>query len=195
MSMMGLIGIFMCFQFLTFFEPILADRLELDFDYDSDQVAYFYSIFTLSAFFIGLVLIIFPLKSSFPQWSAFAYFLGLIALLMMGPSNWIGLPDSEVLMGIGLFILSCCTQTLRVSSIVMILDPLKSKYPDHIHRISQLMGAYNEIIIGLSFLVTPLYSSAIYRSLGYKEVCNILAVVVLSVLIMLCFVAGVNRRG
>lgn len=177
-----------------FYEPILADRLQIDFGYNSDHVAYFFSIYTVSAFVVGLILILFPIKTRIPYWAALALILGIIGLILMGPSNWLGLPDSDILIGIGLFFLSSAVQLLRVSSIVLILHPIKSQHPSQIRRISKLLAVYNEIIIGMSFLVTPLYSAAIYKALSYEDVCNILAVVVLGVLILLILVTLIVER-
>ena len=112
------IGYFIAFSFLCFFEPVLADRLQIDFDYDSDEVAYFYSLFTISALLTGLVLALLPLKSNFPHWAAFGYVLGILSLLLMGPSDYVGLPDSTVLIGLGLFLLSSSTQLLRVAALL-----------------------------------------------------------------------------
>ena len=190
--MIGYIGIFVAFSFFTFFEPVLADRLQIDFDYDSEEVAYFYSIFTLSGFLSALVLALFPLKSNLPYWAGFAYVLGIIALILMGPNDWIGLPDSTVIIGVGLFLLSSSTQLLRVASTVMILNALKSRHPSQIHRISKLLGSLNEIIVSVTFLVTPLSSSAIYKMLGYKEICNVMAVVSCMGLLLLIVVTMVE---
>lgn len=74
----------MAFFGTSFYEPILAGNLQLDFS--SDEAAYFYSIFTISNFLINLILILFPLQKKLVYWSSFAIMSSIIAALLMGPS-------------------------------------------------------------------------------------------------------------
>ena len=174
---------------MMFYEAILGDKLQIDFGYNSDEVAYFFAIFSISAFLMASLLILFPLKYRFPEWAALALLIGVVALILMGPCSWIGLPDNQIIIASGFFLLSIANQLLRVSSLVLITNSMMKAFPGQIHQISKLLGTYNELIIGCSFFLTPLYSSGIYKALGYEYVCNILGIVVLVYLAIFLFVA------
>ena len=52
----------------AFYERVLGGKLELKYGFNSDQVAYFYSIFTVATFIANISLTFFPLKSNFLFW-------------------------------------------------------------------------------------------------------------------------------
>ena len=69
-----------------FYEPILAGQLELKYGFPTDDAAYFYSIFTISAFATNLVLTVCPLKKHFSVWSIVGLVFSVMASLLTGPS-------------------------------------------------------------------------------------------------------------
>ena len=117
--------------FITiFYEPILGGKLELKWDFTSDQVAYFYSIFTISSFCSNLYLTLFPLKKNFLLWITVSSVISILALFLMGPSRLFRIPDSLIIMGIGMGILGLSSQVYGVVIIILILEPLQRRFPD-----------------------------------------------------------------
>ena len=98
----------------TFFEPILAGKLQLEYGFNSDQVANFYSICTIATFISNLLLAVLPIKKHFLIWIALNSILIVLSLFLMGPSRLFQIPDNLMIMGIGMGLLGLTCQVYRV---------------------------------------------------------------------------------
>ncbi len=111
---MGVVGMFVGLLMGTFYEPVLGAKLAVAFDYDSDQVAYFYSIYTLATFLANLALTFAPIKSKHQIWVFASSLLAIIGALLMGPSRLLGLPDNLLLMAAGMAVLGLSAQVFSI---------------------------------------------------------------------------------
>ena len=98
----------------TFYEPILGGKLLLEYGFTSDEVAYFYSIFTISAFSTSLLLTFFPIKTQYMLWTVMSLVFSVLAVLLMGPSLLLRIPDNLITMGVGIGMLGASRQIYMV---------------------------------------------------------------------------------
>lgn len=103
---------------------------------------------------------------------------------MTGPSRLFHLPDSLVVMGVGLGILGFSCQFFGVAIVIITLEPLRKLFPDQNHRISKLYGAYRQISIGFGFFFSPFYASTVTSISSYETTCDSAAFILLIFLVI-----------
>lgn len=161
-----------------FYEPILAGQLELKYGFTTDDAAYFYSIFTISAFATNLVLTVCPLKKHFLVWSIVGLVFSVMASLLTGPSKLLSLPDSLKIMGAGIALLGITSQVLQVTMVVNTLQPLYNMFHGQNNHISTLYGAYRQMALGFAFFSCPFFASGMTSLFSYETTCDSVAFIV-----------------
>ena len=131
----------------VFFEPILAPHLQLEFGFDSAEVAFFYSIFTVTCLLSNLCLAFKPPSSHLNYWNSLST-LGLVAcLLLLGPSSLLNLPSQSLtLVAIGIAGIGVFSPIMSLSSTLLIIQPLIKAYPRVTTRVASLFGIIREIM-------------------------------------------------
>ena len=176
---MSVVGAFVGIFVAIFYEPVLGGKLELEYGFNSDQVAYFYSILTIATFASNLYLTVFPLKRHLLFWITVSTVGEIISILLMGPSRLLQLPDSLITMGIGNRLLGLICQVYGVAMVLITLEPLQKRFPGQNHRISKLFGAYRQISIGFGFFFSPFYASSVTSLSSYETTCDSVALLLL----------------
>ena len=87
----------------------------VEFDLSSDHVAYFFSIYTLSACATNILLTFFPIKRCYMLWIVMSLMVSVLSVLLMGPSPLFEIPDSLLVMGVGLEMLGVARQIYMVA--------------------------------------------------------------------------------
>ena len=87
----------------------------LEYDFTSDEVAYFYSIFTIAAFATNLVLTSFPIKTRYVLWIVISSIFSVLAVLLMGPSLLLRIPDNLITMAVGTGMMGVARQIYAVT--------------------------------------------------------------------------------
>ena len=111
----------------SFYEPTLAVKLEENYNYSSDETAYFYSIVTFSSFLLMVTFSIKPIRSHVQRWVLVGILVAIVSLLFIGPSNI--LPDNIYLMAIGTGLLGISSAILSLGTVLLLMESLKKIYP------------------------------------------------------------------
>ena len=167
-------------MFITiFYEPILGGKLLQKYDMKSDEVAYFFSIFSISVFSTNLFLTFFPLKKRFMLWIVVSSVFSVLSILLMGPSRLLQIPDNLIVMAVGTGMLGVARQVYSVSMVVHTLQPLYKMFPGQTNRISKLFAAFRQIAIAFAFFSSPFYASGVTSVSSYETTCDSVAIILL----------------
>ena len=66
-----------------------------------------------------------------------------------------------------------------VAIVVITLERLYKKFPGQNHRISKLLGAYQQISVGFGFFLSPIYASSVTSLWSYETTCDSVALLLL----------------
>ena len=123
-----MIGLFLRFNLITFYEPTLAVKLELKYHFNPDGTAFFYAISTFSDFVSMIVYSKYPFKTKYRRWLISGTILGIISLLFFGPSNL--LPDNIYFMAFVSALRGVCAAIINMSAVLYLMENLKNSYPN-----------------------------------------------------------------
>ena len=160
----------------SYFEPVLSFRL---FEFtDSVQVhslIFSWMIGGYSAMALMVTLLIKQIKpinlvaSGMLLWGFWNF--------LVGPSVF--LPDSIVLIALGLFLsgmtIVCCT----VPQLPIMLECLESKYPTQAHIASDYCSSIYNAVFSLGMFLGPVYGGHVTELLGFRVWCDIMGVILI----------------
>lgn len=123
--MLGLIVYFFSLSCLSFFEPILADKLSDTFGYTSDQVAYFYARFTVASFVGNSMMIVLNWKNYSWLMASLGFAFSGIGCILLAPESFLlNMETTPGILTTGLVFLGIGCEILLNTSSALTLDSL-----------------------------------------------------------------------
>ena len=119
------------------------------------------------------------MKKGFVAWISVSSVLSVVAVLLMGPSKVLRIPDNLTIMGVGIGLLGVTCQLISLAMVLNTLEPLYKMFPGQNSRISKLFGAYRQVAVGLALFSSPLYASGVTSLSSYETTCDSMALIVL----------------
>jgi MFS family permease len=100
-----------------------------------------------------------------------------IFLLLVGPSTFLGLPDSKTLLIIGLFLTSSTFAPLVIPVLPETVAVTKEQNPSHdLVSINNMNGALLNSFLGVGQCIGPIYGALMYEATGFRVAQDLLAV-------------------
>ncbi len=171
---------------LSFFEPILADKLSASFHYDSDEVAYFYARFTFSCLASNTLMIFVPWKGVAALYACMGLFSGGVGCFLMAPEGLLQMATTPSILTAGLVCLGFGCEFLLNVSTVSVVGSLNDVYPGRTVEVGKLFARLRLYIAGSSFLASPFLASLLTQLSSYETTCSAVG----SILLLLCFCYG-----
>lgn len=97
-------------------------------------------------------------------------------------------------MGVGTGLVGIFGQIITIACMISCADSMKERYEGQDEEITQILGSLRVLLFGLSFLVSPYFSSAIQSLFSYSILCDMIGVSLILVFIGLIFAYRANKR-
>ena len=101
--------------------------------------------------------------------------------VFIGPSQILALPETLVLVVIGLVMSGSCMAPMTIPVLPEMIEASQEKFPSQNARVTNnYVGAIFNTALGLGTCIGPLYGATAYERLNFRLTCDILALFVLT---------------
>ena len=160
-------------------ETCVADRLIDLFNFTPDQIAIFFFFFCCGALTCSLIGICLPQTSDKRIPVLISLFICSFALLLVGPSSLLHIPQTKAIVGVGLFLVGAqnVIDTYALSQVLKFTKPSVplAEYGDLVNSASVL----RPVASGLGLLMGPIIGGLILKYIGYAHMSEIYSLVYL----------------
>ena len=167
----------MCDLLLFSLEPTLALKLSADYNFSAYLIGGYFFLFFVGGAITMTAMIFIPehwdkRKLICPSMVLMAFFSFLV-----GPSSLFFLPNSYILIGIGMF-LTGATRGICISLCPTdaIIGGIKA-FPEHESKVSDLVSSICSFLLGIAMLFYTILGSAIVQAVGFRWAFDIVSIV------------------
>lgn len=176
-AMMAVVSAMFAMVFMLFFDGILTMHLILEMDIPENQAGYFFGLicatYALSSPFMGCLTTLIP--RHFLTFGAFL--LASVALLMFGPSQMLGFPDTIYISAAGLGILGCSCSVIFVPLLSEIIEGVREQegIRDSGTINDKAAGVFNTAY-AIGCIVAPIMGGYLSMLTNFRTTCDIMAI-------------------
>ena len=114
----------------------------------------------------------------------FSFFIIMMASLCIGPSELLSFPNSLILMGFGHAIGGFFLAQAGQPALIEMINVGKARYPEWEELTSAMSAAAYNSMMGISYLVAPIYGTGVEKVIGFRMTMDSLALIDLIFLIL-----------
>ena len=105
--------------------------------------------------------------------------MSCVAFIFVGPSIYLELPNSIVLMGIGQALVGIFTATMMIPGLPEMVESTLPHFPGQETVVNDLSSGIFNAFLGFGQVLAPMYGSTAKNVLGFRLTCDIVALICL----------------
>ena len=170
---------FLLESLFVIFEPVLALKLTHDYSYSSLQISWAFTILLVTSLVGASICVLLPEDLDKRKLILVTNLTLVVGVFCTGPSSLMHLPNSDIILLVGLGITGFSVGVSNTLSMVEAIAGGVAAFPSESVSVSQSVSKFLNAQFGVISLVFPPLSSLLYKSIGFNKTLDIFGLVFL----------------